>query len=221
MRYAAYFVPRSETALGQLGTAWMDGLGGKIDDALLASPRHYLFHATLKPPFRLRAGSTLNELIAATRNVAIGHAPIMLKSLILVSFGPYLVLASVDDPSAINALAFDCVTALDRHRAPLTDDERRRRTGGRRLTDNQAEMLDRWGYPFVGREFRFHMTLAGPVRERDHARVEALARDYFGEALSRTHVVDEIAITLETSEREPMTVVERIALTGSGSEAAE
>src|SRR5262249_54746601 len=55
-----------------------------------------------------------------------------------------------------------CVTAFDNFRSPVTPEERRRRLGAG-LTNRQIENLDRWGYPYVLEDFRFHMTLTGPV----------------------------------------------------------
>ena len=48
----------------------------------------------------------------------------------------------------------------------------RRRAGG--LTPRQDELLQRWGYPFVLEEFRFHMSLTGPL-SGVHADTQTLA----------------------------------------------
>ena len=218
MRYAAYFVPRDETVLGRLGTAWMDGLGGRIADSLLAGPRHYLFHATLKAPFALAAGFQPDEIVAASRDAAQLHGPVPLNGLEIVWFGPYAMLVPRGDPSQINALAFDCVATLDPMRAPMTERDRNSRIEGRRLTQNQIAALDRWGYPFVGSEFRFHLTLAGPVPAEDRAEIEAIAADHFQDALPDVHLVDDIAVTVETSKDAPMSVLSRVDLADAGSE---
>ncbi|HZD24872.1 MAG TPA: DUF1045 domain-containing protein, partial [Alphaproteobacteria bacterium] len=42
----------------------------------------------------------------------------------------------------------------------------KRRAAG--LTPRQEDLLRRWGYPYVMEEFRFHITLTGPV-EPDEA----------------------------------------------------
>ena len=50
------------------------------------------------------------------------------------------------------------VRATDPLRAPLSAAEIARRRPDR-LTKRQRRLLNRWGYPFVMQEFRFHMTL--------------------------------------------------------------
>ena len=50
----------------------------------------------------------------------------------------------------------------------------RRRSGG--LTPRQEELLQRWGYPFVLEEFRFHLSLTGPLG-LVHADTQALVHD--------------------------------------------
>src|SRR5262249_56836083 len=62
----------------------------------------------------------------------------------------------------LDRLAADCVTAFDRFRRPLRAQERSKRLAAG-LSASQIAHLDRWGYPFVFDDFRFHMTLTGPV----------------------------------------------------------
>jgi len=60
----------------------------------------------------------------------------------------------------LQQFAADCVSAFDCFRAPLTQEDRARRNPAK-LTPRQRDYLDRWGYPYVMEEFRFHMTLTG------------------------------------------------------------
>ena len=64
------------------------------------------------------------------------------------------------------------VERLDRFRAPPDEGEltRRRRAG---LTDRQEALLQRWGYPYVMEEFRFHLTLTDALEEAER---EAVAK---------------------------------------------
>ncbi|NLZ17621.1 MAG: hypothetical protein GX087_07810, partial [Desulfobulbaceae bacterium] len=70
-RFAIYFTPAPESDLAQAAATWLGrdifnqgiyhlpevhGLAKERVQALLQSPRHYGFHATLKPPFRLKPG---------------------------------------------------------------------------------------------------------------------------------------------------------------------
>jgi hypothetical protein len=47
------------------------------------------------------------------------------------------------------------------------------------LSQAQIQNLDRWGYPYVLSEFRFHMTLTGAVPQRRKQMVLAALRDGF------------------------------------------
>jgi hypothetical protein len=53
---------------------------------------------------------------------------------------------------------------LDTFRAPLRREDRDRRLAAG-LTDRQVGNLERWGYPYVFEEFRFHMTLTGRIED--------------------------------------------------------
>ena len=64
---------------------------------------------------------------------------------------------------AVNALAADCTTIFDAFRAPMSPQERARRLASG-LNQSQIENLDRWGYPYLFADFRFHMTLTGRSR---------------------------------------------------------
>src|SRR4029077_13718977 len=59
-------------------------------------------------------------------------------------------------------------TTFERFCLPLTREERGKRLAGG-LSAGQIAHLDRWGYPYVFDDFRFHMTLTGPlpVERRD------------------------------------------------------
>src|SRR5262249_55828072 len=76
--------------------------------------------------------------------------------------GDFLALAPEAREPRLERLAADCVMHFDRYRAPLREEEllRRRRTP---LSARQDALLERWGYPYVLEEFRFHFSLRGPL----------------------------------------------------------
>ncbi len=88
--------------------------------------------------------------------------------------------------SRLQAFAAKCLEGFDFFRAPLSAADRERRTNSQ-LTRRQLELLDRWGYPYVLDEYRFHMTLTGPLpkQERDFFRfnLERAFADRAGEAV--------------------------------------
>jgi hypothetical protein len=71
--------------------------------------------------------------------------------------------------NTVRALAGDCVTAFNDFREPLSARDRERRLASK-LSPRQIELLDRWGYPYVFSEFRFHMTLTGRLPPHERAR---------------------------------------------------
>src|ERR1700679_2733683 len=87
-RYGIYFCPRSETPLHRMGSHWLGRdattcatLDPDLPDLIrpadwlrvTGNPRRYGFHATLKPPFRLAEGVTVDDLQAALRDFAQKH----------------------------------------------------------------------------------------------------------------------------------------------------
>ena len=84
----------------------------------------------------------------------------------VAAVGHFLALVPSERSPEIDRLAAEVVETVSVVRAPLTAAERERR-GPSRLTDRQLRYLDRWGYPYVLDEFRFHMTLTGPLPEAE------------------------------------------------------
>jgi 2'-5' RNA ligase len=208
-RYAIYFVPRADhrlyrfgaTALGydcysgsDLSSFDSDVLTGAAWHALTAEPRAYGFHATLKAPFHLHRDASEPELIEAL--VQFGprhHAPNAFTAKLGILSG-FAALTPAASAPALDALAEQCVRDFDRFRAPMTDAERARRLR-QPLTDRQCQYLDRWGYPYVLDEFRFHMTLTGRAEPKLQSAVLALLRQQLAAHEFRGNVVvDQIAL---------------------------
>ncbi len=128
--------------------------------------RKYGFHGTLKPPFRLSAGRTVEHLKAALSELAAGLSPASCETLELSVIGRFLALTPRGDMADLQRVAAACVRDLDAFRAPADTREldRRRKAG---LTARQEALLMQWGYPYVMEEFRFHMTLSGWLPKED------------------------------------------------------
>jgi 2'-5' RNA ligase len=62
------------------------------------------------------------------------------------------------------------------------------------LTPRQREYLDRWGYPYVMEEFRFHMTLTGRLDAARREPVLAMLRERFSNIGLTTLAIDRIAL---------------------------
>lgn len=171
-RFAIYYLPPQGSALAGFGAGWLgwDVQAGAavpqpalpgLDDITM-TPAKYGFHGTLKPPFRLVDGQDQAALEQAAADLATTIAPAQAAGLELTRLGRFLALVPVGETDGIARVAAACVAGLDRFRAPATQDElaRRRKSG---LTPAQDALLVRWGYPYVMEQFRFHLTLTGPL----------------------------------------------------------
>lgn len=176
-RFALYFTPREGSTWWRFGASWLGrdpasgqevaqpvvaGCAADAFRALTAAPRRYGFHATLKAPFGLRAGATREALAAAIERFCAARAAFPVPRLEVTRLDDFLALAPASRESRINDLAADCVREFDAFRAPsdAQELERRRRKG---LSPRQDRYLEEFGYPYVLAEFRFHLTLTGPV----------------------------------------------------------
>lgn len=189
-RYAIYLVPQPDSALWQFGCRALgyDSFSGSdmpfhdhafycanAGDDVMAwteDPRRYGFHATLKPPFALKDGTTADALEAAAASFAAARKRFAVERLTVKSIGDFLALVPAEASPQLQQLAGDCVRHFEPFRAPLSAADRARRLG-RPLSDSQMSNLDQWGYPYVFDEFRFHMTLSG--RLASEVRSEAAA----------------------------------------------
>ena len=197
-RYAVYVVP--DGALGDAGAAWLgwDIRRGAACDSpqpqATARPRRYGFHATIKPPMRLADPHGADALRAAFRAQLAALVPVTLDGLALAPMGRFLALRPVGDTGALDALAARVVRGLDPFRAPMPPEERERRDTPR-LSGRMRDNLASWGYPHVMQDFRFHITLTGPLR--DPAPLHAAARTHFAGVLPAPYTVDRLTLAGE------------------------
>lgn len=200
-RYAVYFAPHPDSLGWLAGSHWLgrcaarlqplqqfaiDGVAADDLRRLTAAPRRYGWHATLKAPFALAPGTDWIALRQAVQAVARSLQPFVLPPLQVERIDDFLALMPAPSHAAhaqIHEAAAACVTALQPLAAPLSDaDLARRRAAG--LTPRQDALLQRWGYPFVLEEFRFHLSLTGPLAQVDaqtQARVLDAARAFFSD----------------------------------------
>jgi putative phosphonate metabolism protein len=228
-RYAIYFVPPAGSDLYRFGSTFLgydcyagDDLGWPADAGLDArawagltrEPRRYGFHATLKAPFRLRSEFGETDLAEELRRFAArARTPAAIEPVIR-SLGRFIAVVPAEPSAAVDRLADDCVTAFDQFRRPLTADERLKRSDGG-LSDRQTANLDRWGYPYVLEEFRFHLTLTGPLDVEQRASITALLQERFDRMNGRDRVpIARLALVRQDAPSEPFRVVCQAALDG-------
>lgn len=222
-RFAVYFTPAEDSPLTRLASAWLgrdafadaelhspplNGFPRKVWRAATSDPRRYGFHATLKPPFHLADGVTEQELRGAARRLAKSWKAFEAPVLQVGTLSSFLALTLSGRCPKLEDLAAGCVRDLDVFRAPPTGEElaRRRRS---RLTAPQAALLDRWGYPYVMGEWRFHMTLTSSLEpallKPIGTHLETLFAPYCREPLP----VDSICLFEQPGKDEPFHVLER------------
>ncbi|UOA28638.1 DUF1045 domain-containing protein [Pseudosulfitobacter sp. DSM 107133] len=171
-RYAIYVTADPDSALARFGAAWLgwDSATGQpvaqpevagLDmPAITAAPHPYGFHGTVKPPFRLSDGTTPDALLADLTALCANLPAVTLAGLELARLGGFFALVPQGDSPALADMAAQVVQGLDSHRAPPTGAEMEKRRAAR-LNPQQEAHLQRWGYPYVMDQFRYHMTLTG------------------------------------------------------------
>ena len=168
-------------------------------------PRRYGFHATLKPPFRLADGMTEPMLLRHLLHFTGQHQPIPLPRLEVVRLGNRFALAPERPCPDLNHLASSVVMHFDAFRAPLSEAELER-VDTERLSASQFSNLHRFGHPHVMDEFRFHMTLTGPVGSTEMPVFEKVLKRYFEPILQRPQMLVNLALFVETEPGAPFLV---------------
>ncbi|GMO12251.1 DUF1045 domain-containing protein [Bradyrhizobium sp. TM233] len=207
-RYAIYFAAGSEAALSRFGAELLgyDAYTGNElafpADALRvapdwrdvsADPRKYGFHATLKAPMALASDRTEAELMAACAAFAGKARPRPVIRPIVDSISGFIAVIPAEPVDALQRLAADCVRDFDSFRAALSPDDRARRKP-EKLSERQRDYLDRWGYPYVMEEFRFHMTLTGRLDAERRGPILEMLRPRFATLGLETLAIDRIAL---------------------------
>ena len=229
-RYALYWLPAPGSRLEAFGRAVLgiDTVSGDavahpagLRDlaAVTAGARVYGFHATLKAPLRLAAGTTEADLVAAARDLATAHPPVAVGPLAVAALGPFLALVPESPPPGLALLAAECVAALDRFRAPLTEAERAKRRPDR-LGPRGRALLDRWGYPYVFEAFRFHMTLTDALPEAERGDWRARLTEAYAAAGPGSLVIDAVCL-LRQDGSEPFRLLTRLPFENTRDDAQE
>lgn len=223
-RYAIYFAPPPESPLWTFGSAVLgydaatggaqaplapEGLDQDDWAAITAQPRRYGFHGTLKAPFRLAEGVSEDDLVSAGRAFARKRRSFGLPGLSVRPLENFVVLSPLSPSGPLDALAGACVEAFEPFRAAPSAEEVARRLDAP-LTERQRGSLDRWGYPYVFDDFRFHMTLTGPLPSELVAPVvdglSELYDDHVGDAVTK---VDAVTLYVEEDPALGFRIVDR------------
>jgi putative phosphonate metabolism protein len=222
-RYAIYFVSARGDVLDRFGAellgydAWTGEdlpFSSTVTEAepdwheLTADPRKYGFHATLKAPYVLAEGKTEAELVAACAAFAERprRSPVIVP--VVDAISGFIAVVPKERSIELEQLAADCVIAFDSFRATLTAEDRARRNPAR-LTERQRDYLDRWGYPYVMEEFRFHMTLTGSIQSPRRERVVSMLRERFTSTGLERLAIDAIALFRQDDATSRFRIIDR------------
>jgi hypothetical protein len=221
MRFAVYFTPPQTDPLTLTASNWLgrDAFGGGVSPACAAgrlsgaeierhtlAARRYGFHATIVAPFRLVEDRNEAELLQAFGRFCRNREPFSLGRLRIGRIQDFVALVLESDVPALSALEQAAVAAFNSFCAPPTNEEIARRDPGK-LTAPQRLNLERYGYPYVRDEFRFHMTLAGPLRnDAEAADVADAAQEVFAPVLERAVAFDGLALFTEAKPGAPFDV---------------
>jgi putative phosphonate metabolism protein len=226
-RWAVFFAPDPAHPLTNAAQAWLgrDASGRELPRpmvprlppraiaALTAAPGHYGLHATLKPPFALKAGASPAALTQAARAFASARAPFAIE-LEVGALGSFLALVPRAPCSAMEALAADAVREFEPFRRPESPEQRaaRIRPG---MPPRQLQYLEDWGYPYVFEDFRFHLTLTGSIQDHTLSDTARSVLDrLLGPLLAEPLPVTDLCLFHQPDRTAPFRLHSRYALAG-------
>lgn len=224
-RYAIYYTPQPGTALASFGRSWFGrandgatlqafsatGLPGSGFANVPPAPGRYTgLHALFRPPFALRDDVGLDALKAQLITFAAGRKSVATGPLTLARSGRYLVLRPVEPTLDLDWLASQCISAFEDFAAAETDDD----DDNRHLSDDQRLLLKSFDHPHAMSEYRFSITLTGPLDTAHLERVSQALWPVIEEICASGVTVDGLSLFGDAGGRTPMRLVGRYRLGG-------
>ncbi|WP_440642710.1 DUF1045 domain-containing protein [Bradyrhizobium sp. PUT101] len=226
-RYAIYFSAGADSALSCFGAELLGYDAYTGDEVsfpqealrvapdwrdITADPRKYGFHATLRAPMTLVSGRTEAELMAACATFAGQSRTIPVIRPVVDTISGFIAVIPAAPVDALQQFAADCVHEFDSIRAALTAEDRARRKP-EKLTERQRDYLDRWGYPYVMEEFRFHMTLTGRLDAERRGPILEMLRARFASLRLGALAIDRLALFKQDDAKARFRIIGEWALT--------
>jgi hypothetical protein len=226
VRYAIFFTPQPGTALAAFGRSWFGrandgatlqafsatGLAGASIARMPAMPSRYNgLHSVFKAPFALRDGMGPEALKARLTSFAQRRKPVATGPLTLARAGRYLVLRPVEPKPALDWLAAQCVGAFEGFAAPVSACAQKE-AHNQQLTDYQRLLLKSFGDPHVLSEYRFCITLTGPLDTAHLERVSQALWPVLEEICASGVTVDALSLFGDAGGRTPLRLIGRYRL---------
>jgi Protein of unknown function (DUF1045) len=227
-RYAIFYTPQPGTAFAAFGRSWFGrandgvtlhafsqaGLGGASFARLApASGRYTGLHASIRAPFAPRAGIKSDAIKTRLGKFAGRRKPLPTGPLTLARAGRFLVLRPVEATPGLDWLAAQCVASFEDFTAPPSDTERKEHTN-LNLSDHQRLLLESYGDPHVMSEYRFSITLTGPLDSAHLDRVMQALWPVLEEVCASGVTVDALSLFGECPGRVPMRLIGRYPFAG-------
>jgi hypothetical protein len=225
-RYAIYYTPQPGTALAAFGRSWFGrandgvtlqafsdaGLSGTSFAKLVPAPGRYTgLHALFRAPFALREGIGPDALKTRLINFTSRRKPVATGPLTLSRTGRFLVLRPVEATPSLDWLAAQCVAAFEDFTSPPSDIERAEYAHPN-LSDYQRLLLESFGDPYVLSEYRFSITLTGPLDATHLERVAQALWPVLEEICAEGVTVDGLSLFGDGGSTLPMRLIGRYRL---------
>jgi hypothetical protein len=227
VRYAIFYTPQPGTPLAAFGRSWFGrandgatlqafsdaGLAGiaTVKPAPGRAPRYGGLHAVFKAPFALREGIGPDTLKARLIHFAGRRKEIATGPLTLARAGRFLVLRPIEPTPALDWLAAQCVAAFDGFAESSSAAEREAHHGPH-LNDHQRLLLKSFGDPHVLSEYRFYITLTGPLDTAHLERVAQALWPMLEEICASGVTVDGLSLFGDSGGRAPLRLIGRYRL---------
>jgi hypothetical protein len=219
MRCAICFTPPADDTLTIAAARWLrrdpytgariawpvEGLVETDHAFLTAAPRRIGFHVSLKAPFRIAIEHELSDVQTALTKFCRRVPPLTVDAVRIALIENFFALVPVTPSAELHELAADFVTVFDQYRSPTSDLDLARGDIGR-LNGRQFANLMAWGHPYVLDQFRFHMTLTGPIDELERDYVAQMLRRHFGSLTDEPLCISQVALFIEPEPNAPFLI---------------
>jgi hypothetical protein len=226
VRYAIFYTPQPGTKLAAFGRSWFgranDGVtlqafseAGLTQTSAPRKPspasRYSGLHAVFKSPFQLRDGMGSDALKARLITFARRRKAVETGPLTLARAGRYLVLRPVTPRPALDWLAAQCVAAFDGF-AEMRGEHGEPAKSTPPLNDHQRLLLKCFGDPHVLSEYRFCITLTGPLEGAHLERVSQALWPMLEEICATGVSVDGLSLLGTQGGQAPLRLIGRYRL---------